>query len=305
MNQLQQAVYKTLAFFDIFDYPLTKIEIFKWLNAGDKHENNLSDVEEALNQISEKVQTKNSFYFLNGKESIINERLKRYGYAEDKFKKAIKFIKIFRFIPFIKMIAVCNTLAYSNCGRAGDIDLFVVAKKNRLWLTRFLVISFLKLFKVRPTAEKKQDAIDAPFFLSNEDLNIEDVKISSQDIYLTHWVDQLVPIYDADNTYQKFMEANQWIKETLPNSIGYQLNDRRVVRSNLLSKIGNYKLNLFLNWQFLENMVKKYQLKIMPRVLKEMMNKNTRVVVSNKMLKFHRDDRRSEYQEKFIRALEH
>lgn len=303
MNQLNAAILKTLAFFDIFDYPLTKIEILKWLNVDDKYGYNLMDIEEPLNRMSDKVQTKNGFYFLTGRETIIEKRLKRYGFAEDKFKRAIKFIKLFRHIPFIKMVAVCNTLAYNNCSREGDIDLFIITKSNRLWLTRFLVIGILKLFKARPTTEKKQDAIDATFFMSEEDLGINDLKIAEQDIYLTYWVDQIVPVYDIDNTYQKFQKANQWVKDTLPNSIGYQLNDQRTICPNWYSKSGSFKLKILLDWQFWENMVRKYQLKIMPQVLKEMMNKDSRVVVNRRMLKFHRDDRRGEYQERFNKLV--
>jgi len=316
MNQMENSILKTIALFDIFSYPLTEMEIFKWLNADKTlinhgwhtdspqmaHGYSLNNIRELLVQVSDKVQTKNGFYFLAGRESIIAERLRRYGYAEDKFKRAIKFIKIFRCIPFIKMIAVCNTLAYSNSSKEGDIDLFIIAKNNRLWLTRFLVIGLLKLLKVRPTDAQKRDTLDATFFLSDMDLSIEDIKLktkNSEDIYLTYWVDQIVPIYDVNDTYQKFQEANQWIKNTLPNAIGYQTNQRRIVNNRLFVSLIICFFDYLFNWNFLENLVKKYQLKIMPQVLKEMMNQDTRVVVNDKMLKFHRDDRRQEYQQKF------
>jgi len=60
---------------------------------------------------------------------------------------------------------------------------------------------------------------------------------------------------------------------------------------------------LLLDWQFFEDSAKKYQFKIMPPVLKEMMNLDTCVVVNDKMLKFHQNDRRAEYQEKFTKSL--
>lgn len=322
MTELEQALVRTLAFFDIFNYPLTMVEIWMWLNTNHtqintnnsridtnntriNHEYRVSDIDAALSRMTDKVESKNGFYFLKGREAIIEERLRRYGFAEDKFQRAIKFIKIFRFIPFIKTIAICNTLAYSNSAQSGDIDLFVIAKKNRLWLTRFLVVGFLKLLKVRPTEENKEDTIDTTFFLSDEDLNIKELQLQNPDTYLIYWINQVVPIYDINNTYQKFQSANGWIKECLPNTYGYQLNDRRLVSQNWFTKIISWKLKLLLDWQFWENMVKKYQLKVLPRSIKEMMNKDSRVVINDKMLKFHRGDRRAEYQEKYTRTLEH
>lgn len=302
MNELQAAILRTIIFFDIFDYPLTLLEIWKWLNitnGSPMAHQWLTDILEALNQMPDKIKTKNGFYFLAGRESIIEERLRRYGYAETKYRRAITFIKIFRFIPFIKMIAVCNNLAYSNSSSKGDLDLFIIVQKNRLWLTRLLVVGFLKIFGLRPTLAKKQDTLDATFFLSEDNLNLELVKIGQEDIYLTYWVDQLVPIYDAVNTYQKFQATNQWIKKTLPNSFGYRANDRRTVKNGLFSHLIIQPSNLLLNWSFLEKLAKIYQLKIMSPALKNMMNKDTRVVVNDGMLKFHRDDRRGEYQDKF------
>src|SRR3989344_5226527 len=313
MNELSQAVLGTLAYFDIFGYPLTLVEIWKWLNTDKSpinhgwhtdnppitHRYGLLDIEVTLGQLTDKIETKNGFYFLKGRQEIIEKRLKRYGYAEDKFKRAVKFIKILRFIPFIKMIAVCNTLAYSNASPEGDIDLFIIAHKNRLWLTRLLTVGFLKIFRVRPRDNNKMDALDANFFLSEDSLDIKNLKIGANDIYLTYWIDQLVPIYDTNNTYQKFQEANGWIKETLPNALGYSLNERRQVKKSLLL----VTCYLLLITGFLEKLAKKLQLKIMPQILKAMMNQDTRVVVNDQILKFHRDDRRAEYQEKFDKLL--
>jgi len=320
MNQLSKAILRILIYFDLFDYPLTLMELGKWLNVDNADKTRIAriknaddpqitrgyrieDIAEALDQLSDKVSSQDGFYFLTGRQSIIQTRLSRYNISEAKFKRAVKFIKVFSQLPFVKMIAVCNTLAYSNSSRSGDIDLFIITKNNRLWLARFLIVGLLKLLHVRPTKIKKQDAIDAAFFLAEEDLNIAEIKINQADIYLTYWIDQLVPIFNIDNTYQKFQQANQWIKKSLPYSSGYQLGGRRQVLPSRFAKIIGWLLNLFLNWQLVERWAKKYQLKIMPLELKSIMNLDSRVVVNDKMLKFHRSDRRQEYQERFFQAV--
>lgn len=302
MNQLEQAILRTIIYFGIFDYPLTLMEVWKWLNQPDQAYS-LDQVQEALDNFKTKIETKNGFYFLIGGNSLVDKRLSRYNLAEAKFKRALKFIKFLKFIPFIKMIAVCNSLAYSNASKEGDIDLFIIADKDRLWLTRFLAVGFLKLLRVRPRLESKQDTIDANFFLSNEDLNIKSSQISEHDVYLTYWIDQLVPIFDADDTYQKFQIANNWIKQILPNAFGYDTADRRRISNNFFSKIIRLKLKWILGYNFFEKVVKKFQLKILPQDLREMMNQSTKVIVNGQMLKFHREDRREEYLKKFNEKL--
>lgn len=299
---MEQAILKTLVYFDIFNYPLTLMEVYKWLNTG-KSGYSLIEVEEALNNLSDKIEAKNGFYFLKGKEANIETRLQRYSEAEVKFKRAIKFIKLLRFIPFIKMIAVCNSLSYSNVAKEGDIDLFIIASPNRLWLARFLTVGFLKVLGVRPRAATKEDALDANFFLAEDSLNIKSLQLSGGDIYLTYWLNQLAPVFNPFNLLEKFQAANAWVKQTLPNGFGYVMNARRKVGLNWFVKTKRFGLGLLLNYDFWEKLSQKYQLKIMPQDLKEMMNNDTRVAVNQNVLKFHREDRRAEYFKKYQEKL--
>ncbi|MFA6304481.1 MAG: hypothetical protein WCV73_01460 [Patescibacteria group bacterium] len=307
MSELQKSIIKTLVYFDIFDYPLTVMEIYKWLylpagSAGQTY--SLSEIQTALLSLNDNIATKDGFYFLSGRQELIAKRLFKYGLAENKFKRAIKFIKILRFIPFIKMIAVCNSLAYSNSNQTGDIDLFIITQNNRLWLTRLLTVGFLKILGVRPKAISKQDTIDANFFLSEDSLSIENLKISPNDIYLAYWIEQLVPIYNQNKAYQKFQTANDWIKKSLPNSFGYNVHDRRQVKINWLVNVGQLLLSALLSYNFLEERAKKIQLKIMPTDLKKMLNIDTRVMAGQNVLKFHREDRREEYQYRFDKTIQ-
>lgn len=309
MTELAKAIARTVVYFDIFDYPLTWVEIWKWLytdNTDLKTDSNgysLFEVLQELEKMTDKIETKNGFYFLPGKSWTVEQRLSRYALAEAKFRRAIKFIKIFRFIPFIKMIAVCNSLAYSNSDPAGDIDFFIIVKKNRLWLARFLAVGLLKVLGVRPQASNKKDTIDANFFVAEDGLNIANLQIAAGDPYLAYWANQLVPIFDMDGVYQKFQQANTWVKNILPNSFSYELNDRRQVNLTWPVKAVRFLLALLLDYDFKEVWQKKIQLKIMPVDLRQMMNRDTRVVVNEKVLKFHRQDRREEYLKKFKQTL--
>ena len=112
-----------------------------------------------------------------------------------------------------------------------------------------------------------------------------------KNLSLVYWLDQLAPVYDIDNSYQRFLEANDWLKEYLPNAFGYQLNDRRTVKATLVSRI----IGWLLSWLTFENLARKFQLKIMPLRLKELMNKDSRVMVNDKLLKFHLEDKRENY----------
>ena len=87
-NQIQEAILKTLAYFDISSYPLTKTELkkFLWLP------NSISEDEISFNlQVlltENKIDKQNCFYFLKGKNENVKLRQLKVKLVEEKMKIA-------------------------------------------------------------------------------------------------------------------------------------------------------------------------------------------------------------------------
>ncbi len=287
-----------LVYYDIFSYPLTLGEIHKW-SWGNKLE--FGEIKKVIEK-ENLVKSQEGFFYLS-KENV-DQRKKRYIIAERKFKKACFFAKIFRYFPGIKMIAVCNSLAYGNASDGSDIDFFIVAEAGKVWTARFFTASFLKIFNLRPTKENTRDKICLSFFVDEENLDLEKLFLSElgqwpfKDIYFIYWFSQLVPIYDESGIFEKLFKVNSWIKDYLPNFFPYRTNNVRKAKETpaFLKRI----LSVLLAGKFLERKYKKWQLKFLPENLKKMSGeKNTKVIVSDGLLKFHDQDRRKEYARKF------
>ncbi|NIA18421.1 MAG: hypothetical protein GWO79_00915, partial [Actinobacteria bacterium] len=233
--ELEKAIVGAIAFFDMFNFPLTDFEIWKFINV----KCNLFDVldifgeeEETKFPIGNLVSRKNGFYFLKGRSGIIETRLKRYVYADRKFKLAMRVVKIFKLIPWIKMIAVSNVIGAHNLKDGSDIDLFIITEKEKIWLTRFFCITIAQLLGLRPKKGDTRDKICLNFYVSEEAMNLEGLMLHNQtatvgsgvpspansvDIYFVYWLVNLIPIYEVDNAYKKFIQANNWIKNYFPN----------------------------------------------------------------------------------------
>lgn len=299
-HNLENSIFETIVYFDIFDYPLTVVEIWKWLylpNNQSITRFNLLEIQKILedsDKIKSLIDSRQGFYFLKGREELVELRQQRYNLAEKKFKKAFRVVRFLKFIPSIKMIAICNDLAWSNAPKDSDIDLFIVTTKNKLWTVRFWAASFLKIFGLRPSPHKTQDKICLSFLVDEENLNLEKISLDQPDIYLIYWIAQLAPIYDRGGVYEKFMKANEWIKKYLPNVFSAEMTERRKC-TPLVAQLKDYTSQKSL----FENFLKWMQIKVMPLHLKEMANRDTRVVISDAMLKFHVNDRRNEYQKKW------
>ncbi|MFH1565028.1 MAG: hypothetical protein ABIC82_04215 [bacterium] len=266
----------------------------------------MTDIEDALNGEGLKniVGENNGFYFLARNNANYLTRQKRCYLADKKFKRAKKIAWMLSKIPFIKMIAVCNSLGYGNVREDSDIDLFVVTAKNRVWAARLLSVILIKFLNLRPREGRVKDTICMSFFVDEDNLNLEKFKISENDIYLTFWVAQVFPVYDRGGVYERFFKENEWIKKILPNAEKREVEFGRVVQ--IKSNPPNppcqggvlNKNSVQANW--LEKFSKKVQSKFMNSRLKEMANKDTRVVVNDGVLKLFAVDRREEYMKRWM-----
>lgn len=302
MKQLEKAIIATIVYYDVFDYPLTVVELWKWLIMNDmtgQRSVSIYDIQQALMEdiLQLKLEVEHGFYYLKGRQTIITTRMDRYRLAERKYQRAKKIIRRLRFIPFVKMIGVCNTLAYNNSRPQADIDLFIITTPGRIWLVRFFVAGFLKVFGLRPSQTHTQDTLCASFFTDTQHLNMEKLTIAD-DIYLPYWVAQVVPVYD-EGVYASFVSENSWIEATLPQTIAIDPPARRTVPTVRWIKW----LFTIVVWLIPEKVFREYQMKVMPHRLRTMANTDTRVVVNDTMLKFHDTDRRQYFLDEWHKRM--
>lgn len=305
MNNLETSIIKTLAYFDIFDYPLTAVEVYKWLYQPD-HSYSLAEVLAALDSI-DKIQHQFGFYFLPGRQHIVRIRLDHYRIAEKKFKIALKAATWLRWLAFVKMIAVCNNVGYNNASPESDIDFFIIAQKKHLWWTRLTVTLITTFLGIRRKGDKVVDRVCLSFYIGSDHLSLQDIALSEVDPYLIYWFATLAPIYDL-NTYDELMANNSWLKQYLPNLYPTLLNNRRSIRDNQVVQFSKFIDTFILNsvvGQWLEKIAKKVQSKKINQYFGQAVNADsTDVVISSSMLKLHKTDRRSLYKDLWQKKLQ-
>lgn len=307
MSNLERSILQTIAFFDIFNYPLTETEIIKWLYhyspALSRAE--LKNVLASSTILKEELNLREAFYCLKGRENTIDLRKVNNNEADHKFQKALRLVKFLRLVPFIKMVAVCNSLAYSNAKADSDIDFFIVAQKGKIWLARFFAVIITRMIGDRPRPGKTADTYCLSFFVTDDNLNLQSVAYGKNDIYLHYWIKQIMPLYDPENICAQFWSANAWVDEYLPKASANQhvaelkLNKFQKVIARIIGFFGSPP---GLSWA-MDTMHRQFQLGIISRHMKSMVNMDTRVVVNDKILKFHDTDRREYYFKKWKENL--
>lgn len=279
---LTAAIFKTLAYADIFDYPLTATEVWRFLITQKKTK--AKGVQVALARMSADLKltdTEKGFYFLQGRETLVNKRQKRERWSREKLKRAVRATRILKLIPTVKMVGLTGNLAAGNCDRKDDIDLLIVTSAETLWLTRFLATFLLEILGQRrhPGQKEVQDKICLNMFIDENHLEIP---LKEQDLYTAHEVAQLKPLWDRDGTYQKFLMANLWAKRYLPNGL-----DIRILRYYDIKKKKKKSLNISIaqSLSIFERLARHFQLWYMRK-------RRTTEVVSEGVIRFHPQDAR-------------
>ena len=257
---MEKAVLKTLAYADIFDYPLNVWEIHKWL-IGKKI--SLRQMEKALERLVQNLNIKNQkgFYFLKGRNKIVRRRLLKEKHSGKLLIKARLMGQVFKLIPFIKLVGVSGSLALDNAKTGDDIDLLIITSKNRLWFSRLLLLLMLTLTGKRRTKSDSKKSSGGKFCVNLilEESNLEQ---RYKDLYIAHEVLQMKVLWDREGVYHRFLEANEWAFKFMPNwlastgsvsSIKYQVLNKKPKSTKMESNIVD----------ILEKLARNYQLKVM------------------------------------------
>lgn len=296
-NITQIAILKTIIFFDLFNYPLTNWEIWQYLNL----EISLANLEKEIKNLFDGgvLEEKDGFYFLPGRSDLINIRRERYNFANYKIKLARRAAKLFKWLPSVKLVAVANLIGHHNLRNESDVDIFIVSSPNRLWLTRLFCTGLMKITRQRPTKECKRNKMCLSFYASSDGLAMEDLRFKPSDPYFDHWFLGLYPVYDNDKYLSYLRFKNPWLKNTFPNSILLKDNfSGNIFSNNLLDRILYYGAN------WLNIISKKIQLFILPKILKNLANKNTGVVLNDQILRFYLTDKRQDFLDKYNKRLQ-
>ncbi len=227
-KSIEQSIIRTLAYSDIFDYPLKLSEIHKFYSGA----NSISKIllKDSLNLAVRfgRIQRNGDYYFLPGRNSIVNIREIRQRASVPKLKIAKRTVRLLKNIPTVKLIGISGSLASRNSEKNDDIDLFFITSKNTLWLSRFLVNIVLILFG------KKRGRFD--FIGTNKicpnmymDEGLLSIGFDRRNIFTAREAGQLLVLFDKNNFYERFLYDNKWILNFLPH---IKISDRLDISHN-------------------------------------------------------------------------
>ena len=239
-ENISRAVLQTVAYSDIFDYPLTAPEIHRYLT-GLKA--SLEEVVHAMG--SDGIVTRTGDYFtLPGREEIVSIRTKREVYSRKLLPRALRYGHMLGNLPYIRMVALTGSLSVMNVSEHQDFDYMLVTAPGRVWTARAFALALNRFARL-------QGYTLCPNLIISE----KALKWTQRDLYSARELCQMMPITGFD-MYHRLMEVNKWVGDFLPNaylecnSLPAQTQRRTVAFQNLLEFLFRGKLgDRFEQWE--------------------------------------------------------
>ncbi|MDO8495456.1 MAG: hypothetical protein Q7S32_02960 [bacterium] len=312
MAALEKSILATLAYFDVLDFPLTVREVTRFLINPEKfvdkkiftrkkEELGYGQIEEVLQNLKLKglVEEFLGFYFLPGKKHIYLERIERIKLAEEKWKKARRYLFWIQSLPFIELVLASGSLAMGHMTENSDLDMLIVAKSGRIWTARLFVYVLFGIMGVRRRKEQiiAPDKICPNHFITTRSLRIPCVSLYTAQLYA-----HLIPVYvRRKEVLDDFWRENTWIENYLQNwehLDGYQY--RHIQENKFLQKIASLA-EVVLNFMFrgkLENWARALQ---RSRV---QLNLPGRITMSDQQLEFHPNSAEGRILQKYNKTID-
>lgn len=297
-TEISRAVIETVAYFDVFDYPLTYPELYHYLWRSPN--TTLEETIQTAKQLTQLVE-QGGFVMFHDRTHLPAIRQQHYVESELKWNKRRWFIRLLSYLPGVEAIFIVNTFSYHNVRPDSDIDLLIIARSNAIWATRFYTTLLAKFANMRPKPHKTKDAVCLSFYATPTGLpKLATLRRDDNDALEAYWLAQAMPVYDPYGCAQP-MANGKWLKTVLPNNQPVVQHRNRSIQQTWLHIIC-HTLGRVVLWN---RLLKKLQLWVMPKPLKQLSGPlETGVVVFNDdILKFHTHDPRPALSDKWRQVI--
>ncbi|HEY4612380.1 MAG TPA: hypothetical protein VII11_05315 [Bacteroidota bacterium] len=203
---LQKDILRVLAYFDVFQHPLTAEEIYSFLPSNSTSPQAVSDAC-CSSPLTDIISPVGGYFLLKTNDaSTVFERLEKEERARKHKKMASVITRIIKHVPFVRAVFVSGELAKGVASRNGDVDFVVVTERGRLWICRTLLIGFKKIALLN---NKK-------YFCLNHLMTEDNLVVHKRSIYTAVEVVTLKPMLN-ESLFGAYLKQNEWTERYLPN----------------------------------------------------------------------------------------
>jgi len=186
-------------------------------------------------------------YLLTGASQVNTSRLAREQMSVAKLESAAGFATVLkRMVPFIRTVAVTGSVAYGSADKWDDIDLFIVTKRNRLWLTAFMTLVFVRLTKLLGLRAPHLSLFCLSYVHDEQGFANESQRSRRNPLFARELL-KAKPVAGADH-YRRILEGSSWVRDIYSTSYAAKLRGLKVEIDGQGIERGESRFSFSLKW---------------------------------------------------------
>jgi hypothetical protein len=290
------AIMRTLTWVETLGYAPTRAELLSTLDVGKRNPDVplctsgffISCLEQMIHDQA-LLERHGRLFFPASANTIDASLQERDPLQSRKRRRARAVVKWLVRLSGVRCVALANTTALGNARDEGDLDFFVIVRAGSIWTTRLLGALPFRLLRLTPRPGFEKDAVCLSYFIADNALNLSSHQLAGDDPYFRHWLLSLVPLCD-DGVLADFWQANAAIRASYPFA------ERWIVPPDVAVSFSRVR---FPVCAWFESFARTMQMKWFPPAIRERMNTDTTVMVTDSVLKFHTTDGRATYRDAY------
>ncbi len=216
------------------------------------------------------------------------EQTKKHRELKENLERNIKQLKlIVQAIPEIKDILLVNSYSLGALKPTSDIDLVVICEPKLLWWARLKLTAALEKAGLRRKPGNIEEQICLSFFVTADNINMQEIALP-EDLYLHYWLANVIPLFGKHHT--DWLRQNQWVKKMLP---ALTTKGSHVLKNKQFSFV-----------PYLANQLVRIPMLARSRTKAKALGPESSIIISDTMLKFHNEDRRTLYRDTTMAELD-
>ena len=214
VTSLETAILVTVAYYDVFNRPLTAPAIAGKLCGWQADEAAVRAELTESRLLRRRLESTDGWFVLAGRLGLIQQFAAREKTRRQKWRRAEGFAAAAQYVPFMRGIIVGGSLAIGTVRPQSDIDLVCLTAERRLWTARLCAVTLRVAWNRRrrkPLLTPKQDKIDLLHMMT-----VDALEAQRQSLYSAGLLRDGLVLHDEASAAHRYAAANGWVREYWP-----------------------------------------------------------------------------------------
>jgi hypothetical protein len=200
----ERAIARSVLYASLFDYPLSLAQLRQTLIEAALTPTEIVRIYDGCPALRTIVERRDGFFFPAGRHALVEERRRRETRSRAFVADHRRILTAICALPYVRMVALSGSIAHLNLDGAGDLDLFVVTRRGRVWSVTVAIILLAKIFG-------RRRSICANFVLAENRLALD-----QPDLFTASQIIHLKPLVGAE-LFARLVDANPFVQRFYPN----------------------------------------------------------------------------------------